>query len=162
MIREWAGVPRPRCRLLPTGLRPFYRGLRDRRLITASSLWIRSARTSAHVKGYQIPSPSPDSAARSVGRRLISLRGGNCGRYGYDAAAHRTYGDFRATSNGLRGGRRDCRKESAIASLTVSVTHIEMAARSSLLSLTAMCRRIPIRRSKIGAIDKIIFGAVRL
>jgi hypothetical protein len=47
--------------------------------------------------------------------------------YGYDAAAHRTYGDFRATSNGLRGGRRDCRIESAIARLTVSVTHIEMA-----------------------------------
>jgi hypothetical protein len=31
------------------------------------------------VKGYQMPAPSPDSAARSEGRRLISLRGGNRG-----------------------------------------------------------------------------------
>ena len=28
-------------------------------------------------KGYQIPALSPDIAARSEGRRLITLRGGN-------------------------------------------------------------------------------------
>ena len=131
MIREWAGVSRPRGRLLPTGLRPFYRGLRDRRLITASSLWIRSARTSAHVEGYQIPAP------------LLTVR--RAPWAGVSSAS----GEETAAGMGTT-------------LQTVSVTHIEIAARSSLLSLTAMCRRIPLRRSKIGAIDKIIFGAVRL
>src|SRR5438067_11771897 len=36
-------------------------------------------RTTGYVKGYQMPARSPDSATRSEGRRLISIRGGNRG-----------------------------------------------------------------------------------
>jgi len=40
---------------------------------------VRRLMKTDNVKGYQMPAPSPDSATRSGGRRLISLRGGNRG-----------------------------------------------------------------------------------
>ena len=71
-------------------------------------------RCSEVVKRYQMPCPALNSAARSEGRRLISLREGNRGpaRVGWCRAPG--YGDLKAVGSRLRPGRPDRQRASAV------------------------------------------------